>query len=150
MLTEIPKSREITKSLLKSRNFCKMGGEVGVFLFFMHAHIFTFEVPERALGAARRPTLAMAWATCCFPTFTLCSHVVYCTRVSCSMGLAMGYGRRYGSSADSMSVDLAVELGEGRLDSSVPLFFSCSWPLSRSSERDARTERLLTKRPSSA
>ena len=33
--SEIPKSREIsseiTKSLLKSRNFCKMGGEVGVF-----------------------------------------------------------------------------------------------------------------------
>ena len=34
--------------------------------------------------------------------------------------------------------------GEGRLDSSVPLFFSYSRPLSRSSERDARIERLLT------
>ena len=49
-----------------------------------------------------------------------------------------------------MSVDLAVELGEGSLDSSVPLFFSCSRPLSRSSEHDARIERLLTKSPSSA
>ena len=29
---------EIPKYLLKSRNFCKMGGEVGVFLFFTHAH----------------------------------------------------------------------------------------------------------------
>ena len=39
------------------------------------------------------------------------------------MGLAVGYGRGYNSSADPMSVDLAVELGEGRLDS---FFFSCS------------------------
>ena len=66
------------------------------------------------------------------------------------MGLAVGYGRGYSSSADPMSVDLAVELGEGSLDSSVPLFFSCSRSLSRSSERDARIERLLTNRPSSA
>ena len=62
------------------------------------------------------------------------------------MELAVGYGRGYSSSADPMSVDLAVELGEGQsLDYSVPLFFSCSRPLSRSSERDARIERLLTK-----
>ena len=40
--------------------------------------------------------------------------------------------------------------GKGSLDSSVPLFFSCSRPLSRYSERDARIERLLTNRPSSA
>ena len=39
---------------------------------------------------------------------------------------------------------------KGSLDSSVPLFFSCLRPLSRSSERDARIERLLTNRPSSA
>ena len=36
------------------------------------------------------------------------------SRVSCSMGLAVGYGRGYSSSADPMSVDLAVELGEGQ------------------------------------
>ena len=46
ILTEIPKSREISskipKSLLKSRNFCKMGGEVGVFFFFTHAHNIHF------------------------------------------------------------------------------------------------------------
>ena len=30
------------------------------------------------------------------------------------MGLAVGYGRGYSSSADPMSVDLAVELGEGQ------------------------------------
>ena len=40
--------------------------------------------------------------------------------------------------------------GKGSLDSFVPLFFSCSRPLSRSSERDAKIERLLTNRPSSA
>ena len=36
------------------------------------------------------------------------------SRDSCSMGLAMGYGRGYGSSADPMSVDLAVELEGGQ------------------------------------
>ena len=36
------------------------------------------------------------------------------SRVSCSMGLAVGYGRGYSSSADPMLVDLAVELGEGQ------------------------------------
>ena len=30
------------------------------------------------------------------------------------MGLAVGYGRGYSSSADPMSVDLAVELGGGQ------------------------------------
>ena len=34
--------------------------------------------------------------------------------VSCSMGLAVGYGRGYSSSAYPMSVDLAVELGGGQ------------------------------------
>ena len=67
------------------------------------------------------------------------------SRVSCSMGLAMAVARvlircRLISRSNS---------GKGSLDSSVPLFFSCSRPLSRSSERDARIE-LLTNRPSSA
>ena len=35
-------------------------------------------------------------------------------RVSCSMGLAVGYGRGCSSSAGPMSVDLAVELGGGQ------------------------------------
>ena len=50
ILTEIPKSREIsseiTKSLLKSQNLCIMSGEVGVFLFLrMHTYSL-FEVSE--------------------------------------------------------------------------------------------------------
>ena len=36
------------------------------------------------------------------------------SRDSCSMGLAVGYGRGYSSSAGPMSVDLAVELGGGQ------------------------------------
>ena len=36
------------------------------------------------------------------------------SRVSCSIGLAVGYGRGYSSSAGPMSVDLAVELGGGQ------------------------------------
>ena len=87
---------------------------------------------------------------CCFPTFTLCSHVVFLhkvgSRVSCSMGLAMAIAQvliRYRLISRSNS-------GKGSLDSSVPLFFSCSRPLSHSSERNARIERLLTNRPSSA
>ena len=57
-------------------------------------------------------TLTMAWATCCLPTFTLCNHVVFLHKVSSRV--SMGYGRGYGSSADPMSVDLAVKLGGGQ------------------------------------
>ena len=82
--TEIPKSREIsseiTKSLLKSRNICKMGGEVGVFFVFTHAHIHFLRSRVRAWrGSAAYPRRGMG--PCCFPTFTLCSHVVFCTRL---------------------------------------------------------------------
>ena len=84
---------------------------------------------------------------CCFPTHVVSLHKVS-SKVSCSMGLAMAeviarvlIRCRLISRSNS---------GKGSLDSSVPLFFSCSRPLSRSSERDARIERLLTNRPSSA
>ena len=90
---------------------------MGVFLFFTHAHIHFLRSRARAWrGSAAYPRHGMG--PCCFPTFTLCSHVVFLheasSRVSCSMGLAVGYGRGYSSSADPMSVDLAVELGGGQ------------------------------------
>ena len=130
-----------------------MGGEVGVFLFFTHAHNIHFWGPAARAwrGSGAYPRHGMG--PCCFPIFTLCSHVVFSTRlvqgpVSCSMGLAMAeviarvlIRCRLISRSNS---------GEGRLDSSVPHFFSCSRPLSRSSERDAKKERLLTNRQSSA
>ena len=93
ILTEILKaceiSTEITKSRLKSRIIiCKMGGEVGVFSFFTHAHSI-FEVPECTWrGSATYPP-CHGTGPYCFPTFTLCSHVVFLheftSKVSCSM-----------------------------------------------------------------
>ena len=60
---------------------------------------------------------AMAWAHVVFLLYSMqpCSflHKVS-SSVSCSMGLAVGYGPGYSSSADPMSVDLAVELGGGQ------------------------------------
>ena len=89
-----------------------MGGEVGVLFFLRNRTLFIFEVPIVRL--ARLGGVPSLWHGPM--SFTLCSHVVFCTRlvVSCSMGLAMGYGRGYSSSADPMSVDLAVELGGGQ------------------------------------
>ena len=131
-----------------------MGGEVGVFLFFTHAHNIHFWGPAARAwrGPAAYPRHGMG--PCCFPTFTLCSHVVFCTRSV--QGLAVLWGSLWGMAEVIARVLVRCRLisrsnsGEGRLDSSVPLFFSCSRPLSRSSERDARIERLLTNRPSSA
>ena len=121
------------------------------FYFLRMRTIFTFEVPQRALGAAPAAYPRHGMGPCCFPTFTLCSHVVFCTRSV--QGLAV----LWGSLAEVIARVLVrcrlisrSNSGEGRLDSSVPLFFFCSRPLSRSSERDARIERLLTNRPSSA
>ena len=115
--------------------------------------IFTFEVPAAARawrGSGAYPRHGMGHMLFFyFYSMQLCSflHKVS-SRVSCSMGLAM---------AEVIArVLIRCRLiswsnsGEGRLDSSVPLFFSFSRPLSRSSERDARIERLLTNRPFSA
>ena len=116
------------------------------FYFLRMRTIFTFMVPQRVLGAARRRTHAVAWAHVVFLLLLYAAmyflHKVS-SRISCSMGFAMGVLIRCRLISRSNS-------GKGSLDSSVPLFFSCSRPLSRSSERDARIERLLTNRPSSA
>ena len=88
------------------------------FYFLRMRTIFTFEVPQRALGAARR-RIPSPWhgpiLFSYFHSMQPCSflHKVS-SRDSCSMGLAVGYDRGYSSSADPMSVDLAVELGEGQ------------------------------------
>ena len=48
---------------------------MGGFLFLRMRTKFTFEVAARALrGSAAYPRHGMG--PCCFPTFTLCSHVV--------------------------------------------------------------------------
>ena len=119
------------------------------FYFLRMRTIFTFEVTGARL--ARLGGVPSPWhgpmLFSYFYSMQPCSflHKVS-SRVSCSMGLAMAVARvlircRLISRSNSR---------KGSLDSSVPLFFSCSRPLSRSSERDARIERLLTNRPSSA
>ena len=84
------------------------------FSFLRMRTIYTFDVPQRALGAARRRTPAMAWAHVVFLLLLYAAHVVFCTRSVQGIAVLVGYGRGYSSSADPMSVDLAVELGEGQ------------------------------------
>ena len=121
------------------------------FYFLRMRTLFTFEVPhaQRALGAARRRTRHGPMLFSYFYSMQPCSFLH-------KVRLAVLWGSLWGMAEVIARVLFRCRLisrsnsGEGRLDSSVPLFFSCSRPLSRSSERDARIERLLTKRPSSA
>ena len=86
---------------------------MGVFLFFTHAHIHFLRSRAHAWRGSSPWHGPMLFSY--FYSMQPCSflHKVS-SSVSCSMGLAVGYGRGYSSSADPMSVDLAVEFGEGQ------------------------------------
>ena len=82
-----------------------------------------------------------------FLTFTLCTHVVFVdevsSRVSCSIYMMARVQIRWRRSR-------GLTRGRAVLILLYLVCFPVLRPLSRSSERDAMTERLLTNRPSSA